>query len=134
MILNTILRFRNTCDKEIFDLREVYPKCEPGFGPQYKGNGYVHANAYTYSFRNCIKHIKDGTPPKPNENPYVRTIEAAAAFKECGSIYGGYRRCVAKKWAKQDNNIFKEFDENELENEIKNNGPVFADFEVPCVE
>ena len=114
---------------EEFDIRSKYPQCRINPTPSMGADCYAYANAYIYSWRNCIKKIKQNDKPKPNESAYVRTGPQALEFTECGNASnGGYRTCVARKWAEKDDNISNDFDEEQVENEIKENGPVFADF------
>ena len=83
-----------------------------------------------------MKKTKDGDElPTPNQSVYVRTAQDALSFSQCGdSVHGGYRECIAKQWEKQDGNPSKRIPESKLAQEIKENGPVVADFVVRKVK
>lgn len=132
--VNTVQIMGNEASQEV-DIRVKYPRCRFNPPPQIGGSSYSYANAYSYSWRNCIKKSKQNDPPDSNQSVYVRTGADALEFTECGNEQtGGYRRCVAQKWAQKDDNTAKDFDEKQVEGEIQENGPVFADFMIRKVK
>ena len=112
-----------------FDARDKYPQCVPPTKPQTFNDSYALAQSYEYSFRNCIKNSKNGVEPPTDDDIIVAKRDDILQWSVCGDAQnGGSPDCVALKLSQRDGNPAKVIKENEVKDELLNNGPVTADF------